>query len=102
MAAHLLVLYPIPKNAAEFDRRYREEHLPYVGPRLVGATGVATRKVVGPAFAPPPYHMLSDVSFPSLDTLKTCAMSAGGKEALAHAASISSGGAPMVIVVDDT
>jgi hypothetical protein len=46
--------------------------------------------------------MLSDVSFPSLDTLKTCAMSAGGKEALAHAASISSGGAPMVIVVDDT
>jgi uncharacterized protein (TIGR02118 family) len=102
MAAHLLVLYPIPKNAAEFDRRYREEHLPYAGPRLVGATGVATRKVVGPAFAPPPYHMLSDVSFPSLDTLKTCAMSAGGKEALAHAASISSGGAPMVIVVDDT
>jgi uncharacterized protein (TIGR02118 family) len=102
MAAHLLVLYPIPKNAAEFDRRYREEHLPYAGPRLVGATGVATRKVVGPAFAPPPYHMLSDVSFPSLDTLKTCAMSAGGKEALAHAALISSGGAPMVIVVDDT
>jgi hypothetical protein len=48
MAAHLLVLYPIPKNAAEFDRRYREEHLPYAGPRLVGATGVATRKVVGP------------------------------------------------------
>jgi uncharacterized protein (TIGR02118 family) len=102
MAAHLLVLYPIPKNAAEFDRRYREEHLPYAGPRLVGATGVATRKVVGPAFAPPPYHMLSDVSFPSLDTLKTCAMSAGGKETLAHAASISSGGTPMVIVVDDT
>jgi hypothetical protein len=102
MAAHLLVLYPIPKNAAEFDRRYREEHLPYAGPWLVGATGVATRKVVGPAFAPPPYHMLSDVSFPSLDPLKPCAMSAGGKEALAHAASISSGGAPMVIVVDDT
>jgi hypothetical protein len=28
-------------------------------------------------------------------------MSSGGKEALAHAASISSGGAPMVIVVVD-
>ena len=101
MTAHLLILYPIPKNAAEFDNRYREEHLPYAGPRLEGATGVATRRVVGPALAPPPYHLLSDVSFPSFDALKACAMSAGGKEALAHAASISTGGSPMVIVVDD-
>jgi hypothetical protein len=44
---------------------------------------------------------MSDVSFPTLDALKACAGSAGGKEALAHAASISSGGAPMLIVVTD-
>jgi hypothetical protein len=62
---------------------------------------VTTKRVVGPAFAPPPYHLMSDVSFPSLDALKTCATSEGGKQALAHAASISSGGAPMVIAVAD-
>jgi hypothetical protein len=102
MAAHLLVLYPIPRNAEEFDRAYREEHLPYAGPRLEGATGVVTKRVVGPAFAPPPYHLISDVSFPTIDALKACAGSAGGKEALTHAASISSGGAPMIVaVVDD-
>jgi uncharacterized protein (TIGR02118 family) len=101
MAAHLLVLYPHPQNAAEFDRAYREEHLPYAGPRLNGATGVVTKKVVGPAFAPPPYHLISDVSFPTIDALKACAGSAGGKEALAHAASISTGGAPTIVAVAD-
>jgi uncharacterized protein (TIGR02118 family) len=101
MTAHLLIVYPTPKDAKTFDRAYREEHLPYAGPKLVGATGVATKRVVGPAFAPPPYHLMSDVTFPSLDALKACAASEGGKQALAHAASISSGGAPMLMVVAD-
>jgi uncharacterized protein (TIGR02118 family) len=101
MKAHLLVAYPHPKDTAAFDRAYREEHLPYAGPRLAGATGVVTKRVVGPSFAPPPYHLISDVSFPTIEALKACAQSSPGKEALAHAASISSGGAPMVMVVVD-
>ena len=101
MTAHLLILYPVPKDTEAFDRAYREEHLPYAGPRLVGATGVETKRVVGPGFAPPPYHLMSDVSFPTLEALKACAGSEGGKQALAHAASISSGGAPMLMVVTD-
>jgi len=101
MSAHLLIIYPVPKDTKAFDRAYREEHLPYAGPRLVGATGVETKQVVGPAFAPPPYHLMSDVSFPSLDVLKACAASESGKQALAHAGSISTGGAPMLMVVAD-
>src|SRR5271156_3530584 len=101
MSAHLLILYPKPKDKAAFDKAYREEHLPLAGPKLVGALGVATKRVVGPAFAPPPYHLMSDVSFPTLEALKACAASTGGQEALAHAASISSGGAPMLLVAAD-
>ncbi len=100
MTAHLLIMYPHPKDAKEFDRAYREEHLPYAGPKLKGATGVVTKRVVGPSFAPPPYHLISDVSFPTIETLKATAASSG-KEALAHAASISSGGAPTIVVVTD-
>lgn len=100
MSAHLLIMYPHPKDAKEFDRAYREEHLPYAAPRLKGATGVVTKRVVGPSFAPPPYHLISDVSFPTIETLKTTAASSG-KEALTHAASISSGGAPTILVVTD-
>lgn len=96
MAAHLLILYPRPTDAAAFARAYHDEHLPYAGPRLTGATGVSSRKVVGPAGSPP-FYFVSDVSFPDIETLKRCAQSAGGQEALAHAASISSGGEPTVL-----
>ena len=47
MSVQLLVIYPPPKDSKEFDRAYREEHLPYAGPRLIGATGVATKRVLG-------------------------------------------------------
>ena len=103
MTAHLLILYPVPKDSAKFDRAYREEHLPYAKPKLMnaGATGVTTQRVVGPDFAPPPYHLMSDISFATLDALKACAASEGGKAALSHAASISSGGAPTLMVMTD-
>ncbi|MES2294886.1 MAG: EthD family reductase [Pseudomonadota bacterium] len=101
MAAHLLIFYPHPQNVTEFDRLYRESHLPYAAPRLTGASGVVTKRVVGPASAPPPYHLISDVSFPTVELLKACAATKAGQEALAHAASISSGGAPMIVAVAD-
>src|SRR5271156_1023360 len=60
ISVQLLVIYPPPKNAAEFDRAYREEHLPYAGPRLVGATGVTTKHVLGaPAGNPFAYAIMS-------------------------------------------
>ena len=101
MTAHLLIMYPHPKDVKEFDRAYREEHLPYAATRLKGATGVVTKRVVGPSYAPPPYHLISDVSFPTIEALKATATASSGKEALTHAASISSGGAPTVVVVTD-
>jgi len=99
MNAHLLVMYPTPKDPKAFDRKYREEHLPYAGPRLEGATGVATLHVLGTPGTAAPYYAISDVSFPSVEAVEACAASVGGKEALAHAASISTGGPPVIVVV---
>jgi uncharacterized protein (TIGR02118 family) len=101
MAAHLLVMYPMPKDQNAFDRRYREEHLPYAGPRLVGATGVVSKRVVSPSPGAQPFYAISDVTFPSVDALQACATSQGGREALQHAASISTGGAPVILLVTD-
>jgi uncharacterized protein (TIGR02118 family) len=97
MSAHLLVMYPTPTNPKAFDRAYREEHLPFAAPRLVGATGVVSKRVAGAA----PYYAISDVTFPTVEALHACAASNGAKEALAHAASISTGGAPTVLLVTD-
>jgi len=101
MTAHLLVMYPLPKNPKEFDRVYREEHLPYAGPRLKGATGVVSKRVAAPDGARAAYYAISDVTFPSLAALQECAGSVGGKEALAHAASISTGGSTTLMVLTD-
>jgi hypothetical protein len=90
-----------PKDPKVFDRAYREEHLPYAGPRLQGAAGVVSKRVASPLGDGAPFYAISDVSFPTLEALKACAASKGGKEALAHAASISSGGPPVVLVVTD-
>jgi uncharacterized protein (TIGR02118 family) len=92
MTAHLLVMYPTPKDPQKFERAYREEHLPYAGPRLAGATGVTSK---------PLFHAISDVTFPSLEALQACAASKGGQEALAHAASISTGGPPTIMILTD-
>jgi uncharacterized protein (TIGR02118 family) len=101
MAAHLLVMYPMPKDPKTFDRRYREEHLPYAGPRLVGATGVVSKRVTSPAPGAPQFYAISDVTFPSVAELQACAASQSGKEALQHAASISTGGPPVILLATD-
>lgn len=101
MTAHLLVLYPTPRDSKAFDRAYREEHLPYAGPRLEGAIGVVSKRVAASKGAPASYYAMSDVSFPSLAVLQECAGSVRGKEALEHAASISTGGPPVVLILTE-
>jgi uncharacterized protein (TIGR02118 family) len=102
MSAQLLVLYPQRTDAAAFERSYKEQHLPYAGPRLAkaGATSVVSKRLATPGGATP-FHAVSFVTFPSLATLQACAASQGGQEALAHAASISSGGSPTILVTTD-
>ena len=99
--AHLLIVYPVPKDPKAFDRAYSKEHLPYAGPRLIGALGVVSKRVAEAPGNPARYYAISDVTFPSLAALEECARSAEGKEALAHAASISSGGPPTILVLTD-
>jgi hypothetical protein len=101
MTVQLLVIYPPPKDPVAFDRAYRDEHLPYAGPRLIGATGVTTKRVLGSPSGPPAVHTISFVEFPNADVAKACAQSKSGREALQHATSISSGGPPQFLLIGD-
>jgi hypothetical protein len=104
MSVQLLVISPPPKDSVAFERAYREEHLPYAGPRLMagGATGVTTKRVLGSPGGTPSFHWISFIEFPATETAQTCAKSKGGQEALQHAASISSGGQPQYLLLADT
>jgi uncharacterized protein (TIGR02118 family) len=99
--AKLVVLYPHPKDAAEFERRYLGEHIPMAVPRLTGATRInATMFQDGPQ-GKPPFHRMAEIYFASADALKTCVESRGGQEAVAHAVEISTGGTPLFIVAEE-
>jgi uncharacterized protein (TIGR02118 family) len=99
--AKLIVIYPCPTDIAAFDKRYQEEHVPMAVERLSGKTKIVATKVLGSPQGSPPFHVIAEVYFPSLEALQKCAESEGGKETLAHAVSISTGGSPIILVADE-
>ncbi len=82
MAVKLVVIYPRPKDVEAFDKI------------------VATRVLGSPA-GESPFHRVAEVYFPSMEALEQCAASEGGKRTIAHAVSISSGGAPVFLVAEE-
>lgn len=49
----------------------------------------------------PPFYRIAELHFPSMQALEACAASEGGKEVLAHAVKISSGGPPIFLVAEE-
>jgi uncharacterized protein (TIGR02118 family) len=101
--AKLVVLYPYPKDVAAFERLYTEEHIPMVNAdALKGLSKFVATKMVGtPDGSPPPFYRMAELHFPSLDSLQAAAGSDAAQKAVAHAVSISSGGAPIFLVAEE-
>ena len=100
MSVKLLVLYPTPADPDEFDRRYEREHLPMGKAALIGATGLASQRILGSPAGKSPFARLTEVSFPTLKALQECAALPGAQKTMAHAVEISTGGAPHFMVVE--
>ena len=100
MSAKLIVMYPPPKDAAEFERAYFEEHIPMASPLLkgAGATRVVFTKMLGSPAGAPAFHRTAEIHFPSMESLQAFAGSADGQGAVADAQRISTGG-PLTLLV---
>ena len=71
--------------------------------KLVGKTRFVATKVAGTLNGTRPlFYRIAEVHFPSLQMLQACAQSDGGRETLAHAVKISSGGTPLFLVAEET
>ena len=99
--AKLIVIYPRPTDIEAFDKVYSDEHVPMAVEKLSGKTRIVATKVIGSPQGLPPFHVIAEVHFPTIEALQTCAASDGGKETLAHAVSISSGGSPIFLVAEE-
>jgi len=97
----LIVAYPQPKDASVFDKVYKEEHIPMAIANLQGKTKMVATKILQSPQGLPQFYCIAEVHFPSMEVLQQCAASGGGRETLAHAAKISSGGTPVIMIAEE-
>ena len=97
----LVVIYPRPKDTDAFEKVYQNEHVPLAVAKLRGKSKIVATKILGSPQGTPPFYRVAEVYFPSMQALEECAASDGGKEALAHAVKISSGGTPIFFVAEE-
>lgn len=97
----LIVIYPRPTDIEAFEKAYQKEHVPMAVEKLAGKVKLVATKVLGSPTGTPPFYRIAEVHFPSMEALQACAASEGGKQTLAHAASISTGGAPIFLIAEE-
>jgi uncharacterized protein (TIGR02118 family) len=97
----IVVIYPRPQDEDAFEKTYKDEHMPLVESKLKGMTRFVATKIVSSPQGKVMAYRIAEVHFSTMDDLTKCADSDGGKEVLAHAAKISTGGPPIVLVCEE-
>jgi len=101
MPVKLVVIYPRPKDIQAFETVYHRDHVPMAVAKLAGKTKLVATRVLGSPNGEPPFHRIAEIHFPSMEALEACATSEGGKQTIANAVSISSGGAPVFLIAEE-
>src|ERR1700739_4855119 len=101
MTVKLVVIYPHPNDIEAFETVYNRDHVPVAVAKLAGKTKIVASKIVGSPQGAPPFHRIAEIHFPSMEALRACATSDGGKQTIANAVAISSGGAPVFLVAEE-
>jgi uncharacterized protein (TIGR02118 family) len=101
MTVKLVVIYPRPDDLEAFETVYNRDHVPMAVAKLAGKTKIVAGKIVGSPQGTPPFHRIAEIHFPSMEALQACAASEGGKQTIANAVAISSGGAPIFLVAEE-
>ena len=98
MVVKVVMLYPPPTDGETFEAAYMREHVPLVLARLPGLTRYALSKALWGYNGEPPFFLLAELYFPSLEALQSGFTPAAAQEIGAHAAAISTGGPPLAFV----
>ena len=97
----LVVIYPRPKDVAAFEKAYHDEHVPMAMEKLKGVTKFIATRVIGSPVGTPPFQRIAELHFASMESLQACVASDGGRETVAHAISISTGGPPIIMIAEE-
>jgi uncharacterized protein (TIGR02118 family) len=97
----VVVIYPRPQDEEAFERAYSEEHVPLVEQKLKGMTRLVLTRVMGSPQGKVSAYRIAEVYFPSMNDLTNIIESDAGKEVVAHAQSISTGGPPLILICEE-
>jgi uncharacterized protein (TIGR02118 family) len=97
----IVVIYPHPTDAAEFERVYEQEHVPMVEDKLKGVTRFVLSKVVASPQGKVAAYRIAEVHFSTMEDLNKAVESDAGKAVVAHDQKISTGGPPIMLICTD-
>jgi uncharacterized protein (TIGR02118 family) len=97
----IVIIYPRPQDEQAFEKAYLGEHIPLVESKFKGLTRLVLTKVTGSPQGKIAAYRMAEVYFASMNDLETLLDSDAGKEVMAHAQSISSGGQPLILVCEE-
>jgi uncharacterized protein (TIGR02118 family) len=97
----VIVIYPRPQDEQAFESAYLEQHVPLVEQKLKGITRLVLTKVNGSPNGKVAAYRIAEVYFSSMDDLTKVIESDAGKEVIAHAQSISTGGPPLILICEE-
>ena len=92
-----MVIYPRPTDIEAFEKVYQDEHVPKAVEKRLSCGDEGA----GISSGDPTFYRIAEIHFPSIEALEACAGSAGAKETLAHAVSISTGGSPIFLIAEE-
>ena len=96
MAVTLTVLYTVPDDPADFDRHYRDVHMPIVA-KWQGVESVELTRIDATMGGAERYHLMTQIRFPDRATLDAALGSEAGAEAGRDFGSIAAPGSFMLI-----
>ena len=97
----VVVIYPRPQDEQAFENNYLQHHVPLVEAKLKGISRLVLTKVIGSPRGKVAAYRIAEIYFSSMNDLNGAIESDGGKEVIAHAESISTGGAPLILICEE-
>jgi uncharacterized protein (TIGR02118 family) len=92
----LTVLYGQPDDPAAFDRYYTGTHVPLAN-KIPDCRSFTYRHVSTLDGSQPPYHLIAELAFDSLESLQSALGSAEGQAAAGDVPNFATGGATMLV-----
>jgi uncharacterized protein (TIGR02118 family) len=99
--AKIVLIFPRPQNEHAFEEVYKNVHLPLCEEKLKGMNRLVATKVLHSPEGDTRTYRIAEVHFSTMEALQACLDTEGAKQVMAHAASISTGGKPIVLIGEE-